>query len=260
MNRKIIFILFSVFTLMNIYSQDFSDYIKDLENLYTISYKEISKKNSLYLSEQGQLVEFEGAFTVVGDGYFEVFDVKTGKKLYRRTGYLNFSDGKVYINCNYILKKDCSLKDNAVKNISISNKGIVTINYFNGEIDSFSIPLYKPTDKSINNFVGNGYQFSEVVQIESNGFKMNFIELSTVEKYSLILDMQQKLFEYLNTDKIEDVRFKYLETLLTQLWMMFLQEDSIKENILVDCDCISVKTQYSDNINQLIEKIKNELN
>lgn len=260
MNRKIIFILFSVFTLMNIYTQDFSDYIKDLENLYTISYKEISKKNSLYLSEQGQLVEFEGAFTVVGDGYFEVFNVKTGKKLYRKTGYLNFSDGKVYINCNYILKNNCSLKDTAVKNISISNKGIVTINYFNGEIDSFSIPLYKPTDKSINNFVGNGYQFSEVVQIESNGFKMNFIELSTVEKYSLILDMQQKLFEYLNTDKIEDVRFKYLETLLTQLWMMFLQEDSIKENILVDCDCISVKTQYSDNINQLIEKIKNELN
>lgn len=245
---------------MNIYTQDFSDHIKDLENLYTISYKEISKKNSLYLSEQGQLVEFEGAFTVVGDGYFEVFDVKTGKKLYCRTGYLNFSDGKVYINCNYILKNDCSLKDTTVKNISISNKGIVTINYFNGEIDSFSIPLYKPTDKSINNFVGNGYQFSEVVQIESNGFKMNFIELSTVEKYSLILDMQQKLFEYLNTDKIEDVRFKYLETLLTQLWMMFLQEDSIKENILVDCDCISVKTQYSDNINQLIEKIKNELN
>lgn len=241
---------------MNIYSQDFSDYVKDLENLYTISYKGVSKNDSAYLSEQGQLAEFEGAFTVVGEGYFEVFDVTTGKKLYRRTGYLNFSEGKVYVDCNYILKTDCLLKDTAVKTISISNKGIVTINYFNDETDVFSIPLYKPTDKSINIFVGDGYQFSEVEQIESNGFKMNFIELSTVDKYFLVLNIQEKLFEYLHNGEIDVMRFNYLETLLKQLWSMFLQEDNVKENFRVDCNCICVKTQYSDSIIQLIEKIK----
>lgn len=244
-NKKILIGLF-IMLIPNLFAQNYSTYMNDLTNMYTIGYK---TDNGLF--EQGPLFHSEGNFAIMGNGFFKVYS-STGEVYYTRCGLLLIVDGKLQIGNEYFLINPLEVNKEIIK-YKLSPNGTLEIEYIDGTKDEKNIHLYEPVNVNEVRKYSNYYTFKEVRLINDSVFRPDFLELSIVDELNMILSFEQFIYSCFQGEKMETATYIHIETLIRLLYETIISDE--KNEMFVSFSKQSVIPVHYNEISHILDLI-----
>lgn len=258
MKKMLLLYLFFILNLCCLYVEDISNIdliLYDLKNINTIGYKPIKTIQNNYIFTQGPLAEFKAdlSFALVGDGFFKVYNEKE-EEFYMRCCFFIINEyGKFETYKNMYLNKYINNDNKIINKAHVEPSGKLIITYDDETTESITIELYVPDEDSENICFGNYYSFSKSKKIEGTKFLNGFIELSAVDAFASVLQLQKEFyFIYTNKTNCKD-EYEYNSQIIEQIQNYLIIKSFYKsENFYANFQTQSFTDQTYDFLANLI--------
>lgn len=230
MNKKNLVLLVILSNFAFAFGQDFNYFhnlTKQLQYSDCIAYKFYDYNSNSIDYSQGPLFripkseENSNFFAILGSGFVKIKSIETGEEYYTRAGYIFFDE-----DCNLLLMSGFEFYHNESKKhidkIEISRHGVLKIFFFDNQIQEIKIKVFVPTKACDVKCYGNRYYFSDVQEIEQGSeFFQGFVEMSNVNKISVLLEIQSLLLKMAEKNEISQVAYEYNLLLCKELFALY---------------------------------------
>ncbi len=253
-NRVLLFffIISSFFYLYADYKQNINLLLYDLKNINTIAYKPIKMIEKNYIFMQGGLTKFNTdlSFALVGDGFFKIYNANNEIFYTRAAIFIINEYGDLQTHKDMYLKKN---NNKTIKKLYVEKNGMLMITYTDESVEKFKIELYVPDIKSKNICFGNYYYFSEVKKIEGTKFINGFIELSSIDAFNTVLELQKEFYHLYKIKFMDKDKYEYNMKIIEKIQDYLIIKSFYKsEDFFIDFHNQNIRLQTDDFISKLI--------